>query len=115
MSVGTSGLGGGDEWGDLKDRVHRLGNLHQGDEQEADLGFMGPEAYAIVELFKKCIYFTKTVPKIAGKVPGTVYKQTQRSLENKEEGLSSLCLSLQRGNAFPRILRSIPLKYRNFG
>lgn len=51
--VQDSSRGDGDKWIDLKDRVRGLGDLDQGDEKEADPGFMGPEAYEIGELFQK--------------------------------------------------------------
>lgn len=51
--VQDSSMGDGDKWIDLKDRIHGLGDLDQGDEQEADPGFMGPEVYEIGELFQK--------------------------------------------------------------
>lgn len=71
---------------------------------------MGPEAYAIVELFKKRICFTKTVPKIAGKVPDTVYKHSE-VWRTKRRGFL-LCVSLYKGamlfpEFFPAFLSSI--------
>lgn len=51
--VPNSSMGNEDKWIDLKDRIHGLGDLDQGDKQEADPGFMGPEAYGIGELFQK--------------------------------------------------------------
>lgn len=52
-----SRTGGGDEKVDLKDRVHRLGDLDSGDEQETELDFMGPEAYEIAELLRKVLLY----------------------------------------------------------
>lgn len=94
-------------------RLHRLVNLEQGDEQEASPDFMGPEAYETAEFLQKLISCIKEGPKMAGRGPETLETcRTQWGLDEEEEGLPFLHLSLLRGNTFPRILHSISLKCR---
>lgn len=71
--VQDGSMGDGDKWRDLRDRIHGLGDLDQGDEQEAVPGFMGPKLIKLGNSSRNDLLY-KRRSKMAGKVPDIVYK-----------------------------------------